>query len=67
MNRELTSICFAEYESSRSLLLHVLGEMYSWALTLCQIRISTVLLRTNIKFVEQVSFSNTKVYAFLSC
>jgi len=35
MNRELTRICFAEYESGRSLLLDVLGEMCSWALASC--------------------------------
>jgi len=67
INRELTRICFAEYESGRSLLLDVLGEMYRWALASCQVRINAVLLRTFIKFVKEFSFSNTKVYAILSC
>ena len=67
INRELTRICFAEYESGRSLLLDVLGEMYRWALASCQVRINAVLLRTFIKFVKEFSFSNTKVYAIFSC
>ena len=34
-NLKLTRIYFAEYESGRSLLLDVLGEIYVWALASC--------------------------------